>query len=69
MELPRGEALRGEQTRGRSTEKRSVSHHPTPSLPLRWRHPITSSSAVWLGQAKTRSAPNMTEQGYFVAAA
>lgn len=69
MELPLGEAVRGEHPRGRPTEKRSMSPHPTPSPPVRWRHPIFPPPAGWIGQATIRSAPIMTEQGYFVATA
>lgn len=68
MEVPRREALRGEQSRGRTTESRSMSHHATPSPPLRWHHSITLSPAVWIGPAKTRSKPTVTEQGYFAGA-
>lgn len=64
MELPRVEALRDEHPRSRSSEQRSMSHHPTPSPPLPWRHPITPTTPVWLGH----SAPT-TKQGYFTAAA
>jgi len=56
---------KGEQPRGRNLVPRSIPHPTSPSPPLRWRYPITSTSPAWPGQSGAGAAPSVTEQGYF----
>lgn len=61
-------ASRGE--RGQSQDAQLLAHNAPPSPPLvRWRGTPTPAPPTWLSQAKSHSAPCLSDQGYFIDAA